>query len=346
MTNATVRGGTRIDWVDYAKGFCIIFVVGWHSTLGVEAAIGERTWMHWAVSYTTPFRMPDFFLISGLFLARVIDRDWRTYLDRRVLHFVYFYVLWLTIQIGIKAPLFAQDIGWSGVARLYLLSYIDPFGDMWFIYLLPVFFLLAKLLRPLPAWSVLAAGAALEIAHIDSQWTLVLEFCRRFVFFYSGYLFAAYFFRLAAGAQARPLLALGGLGAWAILNGYFVVMGWSALPFVSLALGYVGVAAVVSVSALMARSNLFAPVRYCGEKSLQIYLGFFLPMALTRMALIKSGLVPDNGTVALIVTAAGLVGALVMYWAMRDTKLLGFLYERPQALRLEGGRALKLAPAE
>ncbi len=27
----------RIDWVDYAKGFCIIFVVMMHSTLGVEA---------------------------------------------------------------------------------------------------------------------------------------------------------------------------------------------------------------------------------------------------------------------------------------------------------------------
>jgi len=26
--------------------------------------------------------MPDFFLISGLFLARVIDRKWHDYLDR------------------------------------------------------------------------------------------------------------------------------------------------------------------------------------------------------------------------------------------------------------------------
>ena len=26
----------RVDWVDYAKGFCIIFVVMMHSTLGVE----------------------------------------------------------------------------------------------------------------------------------------------------------------------------------------------------------------------------------------------------------------------------------------------------------------------
>ena len=28
---------SRIDWVDYAKGFCIVMVVMMHSTLGVEA---------------------------------------------------------------------------------------------------------------------------------------------------------------------------------------------------------------------------------------------------------------------------------------------------------------------
>ena len=54
--------------------------------------------------FAKPFRMPDFFLISGLFLAVVIDRDWRTYLDRKVVHFAYFYVLWVTIQFGFKAP--------------------------------------------------------------------------------------------------------------------------------------------------------------------------------------------------------------------------------------------------
>ena len=28
----------RVDWVDYAKGFCIVMVVMMHSTLGVELA--------------------------------------------------------------------------------------------------------------------------------------------------------------------------------------------------------------------------------------------------------------------------------------------------------------------
>ena len=109
------RRPSRVDWVDYAKGFCIIMVVMMHSTLGVEQAAGREGWMHAAVAFARPFRMPDFFLISGLFLARVIDRDWRDYLDKKVVHFAYFYVLWVTIQFAFKAPMFAADVGWRGV---------------------------------------------------------------------------------------------------------------------------------------------------------------------------------------------------------------------------------------
>jgi uncharacterized membrane protein YcfT len=55
----------RVDWVDYAKGFCIVFVVMMHSTLGVEAAVGKAGWLHPLVEFARPFRMPDFFMISG-----------------------------------------------------------------------------------------------------------------------------------------------------------------------------------------------------------------------------------------------------------------------------------------
>ena len=101
----------RLDWADYAKGICIIMVVMMHSTLGVEAAAGAQGFMHSVVEFARPFRMPDFFLISGLFLSRVIDRDWRTYLDRKVVHFAYFYVLWVTIQFAFKAPGMAAETG-------------------------------------------------------------------------------------------------------------------------------------------------------------------------------------------------------------------------------------------
>ena len=69
VPESPVRSPGRVDWVDYAKGFCIIMVVMMHSTLGVEAAAGETGWMHHVVEFARPFRMPDFFLISGLFLV-------------------------------------------------------------------------------------------------------------------------------------------------------------------------------------------------------------------------------------------------------------------------------------
>src|SRR5271169_5382624 len=61
----------RVDWVDYAKGFCIVMVVMMHSTLGVGQAAGHEGYMHVLVAFAKPFRMPDFFMISGLFLTRV-----------------------------------------------------------------------------------------------------------------------------------------------------------------------------------------------------------------------------------------------------------------------------------
>src|SRR5262245_55874544 len=144
-TSVPARG--RVDWVDYAKGFFIIMVVCSHSTLGFEAEAGREGFIHYVVAFATPFRMPDFFLISGLFLARVIDRDWRTYLDRKVVHFVYFYLLWTAIQFAVKAPVFVQEHGPLGTLWLYAESFIEPFGTLWFIYLLPIFFVVTKLAR-------------------------------------------------------------------------------------------------------------------------------------------------------------------------------------------------------
>ena len=41
----------RVDWVDYAKGICIIMVVMMHSVLGVELAAGESGFMHLLVTF-------------------------------------------------------------------------------------------------------------------------------------------------------------------------------------------------------------------------------------------------------------------------------------------------------
>jgi uncharacterized membrane protein YcfT len=320
----------RIDWVDYAKGICIVMVVMMHSVLGVEAATGQTGFMHVLVAFAKPFRMPDFFLISGLFLAVVIDRDWRTYLDRKVVHFVYFYLLWVTIQFGFKAPSFAAEAGWAHVGLMYLQSFIEPFGTLWFIYLLPVFFVVTKATRQLPPLAIWVVAALLEMAHISTGWTAIDEFCARFVYFYSGYWLASYVFAWSDRARAHPVWSLAGLALWALVNGGLVELGTSEWPLLSLALGLAGALAIVTMGTLLARMQWLNFLRYCGEHSIVIYLAFFLPMAATRTWLLKAGLIHDVGTISLIVTVAGIVGAIAI-WRAAIAVGANFLFERPAA---------------
>ena len=323
-------GPDRIDWVDYAKGICIVMVVMMHSVLGVELAAGETGFMHPLVAFAKPFRMPDFFLISGLFLSVVIDRDWRTYLDRKVVHFAYFYVLWVTIQFGFKAPSFAAESSWAHAGFLYLESFIEPFGTLWFIYLLPVFFVVTKATRQVPPLLVWSIAALLEMAHIATGWTVIDEFGARFVYFYTGYLFAGYVFALSDRARARPFLALAMLGLWALLNWSLVKSGFSEWPLISLMLGLAGACAIVAVGTLLARARWLEFLRFCGEHSIVIYLAFFLPMAATRTLLLRAGIIQDIGTISLVVTVVAVVGALAI-WRIALKAGANFLFERPPA---------------
>ena len=90
--------------------------------------------------------------------------------------------------------------------------------------------------------------------------------------------------------------------------------------------------------------HLFDPLRFCGKNSIVIYLAFFLPMAATRALLLKTGVIGDIGVVSLIVTAAGVLGALAIWWATRGTRL-DFLFVRPARFWLSP-RRIALQPAE
>jgi uncharacterized membrane protein YcfT len=336
----------RVDWVDYAKGICIVMVVMMHSVLGVELAAGKIGFMHLFVAFAKPFRMPDFFLISGLFLPLVIGRDWRTFLDRKVVHFAYFYVLWLTIQFAFKAPAFAAESSWAHAGFLYLESFIDPFGTLWFIYLLPIFFVVIKLTRDMPPLLVWSVAALLETLRVTTGWTVIDEFCARFVYIYSGYLFADYVFALSDRARRYPALALAALAVWVIVEASFVALGWSELRGVSLMLGLAGACAVITTGTLLARRGLFDFLRFCGEHSIVIYLAFFLPMAATRTLMLKIGLVHDIGAISLIVTMVGVVGALAI-WRLALAAHANFLFERPNAFWIAPRKpAAALQPAE
>ena len=351
-------GGNRIDWVDYAKGFCIIFVVMMHATLGVEkhavlkelAEPGATGWMNYIVTFAQPFRMPDFFMISGLFLGLVIGRSWLRYFDRKVVHFAYFYVIWLAIQFAFKSlGWISQGVPVSEIGGSFLLALVEPYGTLWFIYMLPVMFIATRLLSKIHWLIVLGGAILLEVAPIHTGSLLVDEFASRYVYFFAGYALAQPIFKLAGWAQENIGKALGYLGLWALINGFFtftampqeleslfaaanrqIPTNMAQLPIISLALGAAGAVAVVCLCAVLSRFKMADFLRYLGQHSIVVYLAFFAPMIITREVLLKFAPGLGLGNISLIVLFASVIGPVIAYEFTRITGWFGFLFARPK----------------
>lgn len=331
---ATSQTGYRCQWVDVAKGICIILVVMMHSANGVERVSGSETLLHSFINWARPFRMPDFFLISGLFLAARIDRPWRSYLDTKVLHFAYFYVLWVNIQLALRAPGSIAEHGLTETVEQYFLSYIEPFGTLWFIYLLAIFFVVSKLLNGVPKWAVIAAAALIHIYAPRTEWTVIDEFTDRFLFFYSGYAAAPYVFRFAERIAAFPAPAIAvSLALWAGTNELAVYSGVALTRGLGIVFSYAGIAAVIAFSVLLASRERGEALAYCGRNSIVIYLAFSLFMAPMRFIMLKlsGGHMLDVAT--LMSTAAGVIGPLILAKAVAGTSL-DFLFKRPDAFKM------------
>jgi len=168
-----------VAWVDYAKGFLHHHGVMMHSTLGVEKAAGDVGWNARAGRVRDAIPHAHFFMISGLFLSRVIDRKLAR-LPRQEGH-----PLRLLLPAVADHPVRVQGAGVCrrrrrrrGRPATLPVSLIDPFGTIWFIYLLP------NLLRggegdaQAPWWIIWLIGAALEMAHVQSGWVVIDEYAR------------------------------------------------------------------------------------------------------------------------------------------------------------------------
>lgn len=346
---------TRLTWVDMAKGISIMLVVMMHSAYGVGAETGDTGFLHWIIAYATPFRMPEFFLISGLFLALVIDRDWTRFADRRVVHYLYFYALWAVLQIAFKIGLGEGNpvgaltaMGWA---------VIEPYGVLWFIYMLAIVSAVSKLLHTLkvPHWAALAGGAVMQIAPVASPSYALNEFTEYFVYFYAGYALAPMIFKTVAYAMARPIYALGALAAWAVINGLLVFsdgfavlpdhteMGFAALPGLRLALAFIGSLALCVTAGLLSKLPFMDWLRWFGANSIVIYLSFSIPMGVTRLILVKLGFITDTGLLSFIVLTSALISPLVLYVIIQKTGWGKFLFERPQWAHLPGTPGSKKA---
>jgi uncharacterized membrane protein YcfT len=340
----------RMSWVDTAKGLSIILVVAMYSAYNTGEYTGATGPLHYFIAFATPFRMPEFFLISGLFLSQVIARPWQRYADRRVIHYLYFYVLWAFIMIVLKVGIFSRAP--VEMLRELALALVEPYGVLWFIYMLAIFGSAAKLLWQLrvPHWVVVPLAAGLQMAHIEAFSSVVTQFAAYFVFFYVGYAAAPAIHRFVAWAENHVALSIAGLLFWALANGFLVFspgyavmptetkMGLAALPALHLLLALIGALALCVLGALLSKLSFMNWLRWLGEHPLVVYVAFTLPMSIFRGLAMWSGLLTETGPLSFAVLIVATTSPVVLYFIIQRVGFGDFLFARPRWARIAEDR--------
>jgi len=333
-----MKRSDRYGWVDVAKGICIVAVVCLYARSAIAHAFGSAGWLEAWTAFARPFRMPDFFLLSGLFLGMVIDRPWRSYLDTKVVHYVYFLALWVALVYGYEAA-FMPDFPGRGESALlavkrYFYYLYHPDHMLWFIQVLPMYFVVTRLARQaLPSWVVFAGAAALMLWRVDSGIAAFDNFCQYYVFFLCGYLFASQIFRFADQVKQRPGLAWPLFLVWIFVNQAAVSAGWTSSSTGALVFGFIGISAVIAVSCLVAGVRGLSWLRFLGANSIVVYLGFYIPLQVFIALYQRSGWAWDIDVLATVLVVASTAAPVLLFLGVRNTRAR-FLFERPAWARL------------
>ncbi len=129
------KASHRRGWIDYARGFVIIYVVYRHAMAGLlNAGIPINN----AIYLVQESSMPTFFIVSGIFIyASALKRGLGDFLKLKFETLMYPYFIWATIQLIIQIA-FNQysNTGKDASYLIYLITYPRAFDQFWYLYTL------------------------------------------------------------------------------------------------------------------------------------------------------------------------------------------------------------------
>lgn len=340
----TAPGSQRLPWADAAKGVCIVLVVLHHLVtkhydLVVPDGPTGTVWLA-VTDGLKPIRMPLFFVVSGMFAAAAVHRPWRDVARRRLATPYYLYAVWLVVHAVVFT--YATVLPMNRTQTLAELGQdlLLASTQLWYLYALALYFVLAKLLLHLDARAVLVVAAAvsattsllpIEAANRES----VLQ---HFVFFLVGVLAPSLPRRIAElrGGHVTGALAAGTL----VATGAAVVLGLpqsATTLLVSVAGVPLAIRLVVSAST---RPWFAALAGALGRRTLPIYVMHVPLLSLLHHVVVPLPEVPGAaGAVLLVVypvaATAVITATCLLLHAILTRCGLGVLFRLPE---IPGGR--------
>ncbi len=285
-----------------------MLVVLWHVTrkdyLALPWDVGVPVTGAWgrASELLLPVRMPLFFLISGLFAARQVERPWPEVWRRRVAPLAYLFVLWTLVHTLVLQATPGFDTAIADGPRALLVQLTVTPGNLWYLLALALYVAVARATRSAPHW---ALAGALVLSAVASAGLVPTPGNR------AGLLVNLVWFLLGARAarlpavgrlsRARPWVVAGVVAAFAVAAGLWQALDADAWFGVRPLLGLLGILAGVAAAGVLARTPVGPAVAALGRRTLPIYV---LHLPLVALVHATSGRVVTDGVARSLPLAA------------------------------------------
>ncbi len=321
----------RIDWVDYSKGLGIILVVYGHVMRGLISSDVDLSRSAFLISdkIIYSFHMPLFFFLSGLFVEKSLQKDFKSSLISKLKILIYPYIIWSVLQGCLNIFLSSytnNSTNWLGLLKI---AY-EPIGQFWFLYVLFFMFLIYQAVRRhlniLYIW-ILSIILYILSPYIDVF--VIKKFAANIVFFISGS-FLVSNIDLKADFQKildHKYLILSTIG-FIVLNYLLISSSLSTVykSLISITAAFLGIYIVIYFSNKIANINKANFIKKLGELSLTIYLLHIFATSGSRIVLYKFFHVEDIFIHIALGTLFGVIFPVCVFMASNKLNLNNFLF--------------------
>ena len=328
----------RSAWIDYARGICIILVCYRHSFEGLINANFPTE--HYPILSTlnsalVTFRMALFFIISGSFVSRTLEKKrYSTYVSDRFKVVLYPLLIWgavqITLQLVFKNFTNAQR---EWVDYFYLILMPRKIEQFWFLntlFMVGIVYAFLKSVLRFRIWHLMLTalifymlGGLFYSTNANMKYEILAysfipDLLHYFIFFFIGDAVTGYLHNLDTRQNFIKPIKLAGVFIFFVIShayytlvnahfnkGYFVEFYMPA-SFIFIALG--GCAFIIQIAILLEKYRILPFLRVLGYHSLYIYLLHIIFTGATRV-LVKQVLHSDS--VPLVLTLSILNGVLI-----------------------------------
>lgn len=286
----------RLAWIDYAKGIAIVLVVYRHVLIGfLRSGLEVNQYLVLANEIVLSFRMPLFFIISGIFIERSLSkRNIRQFAEIKFNTILYPYFIWATVQVTLQIFLSRftnADRGW--IDYLYILVHPREIDQFWFLYALfnsaMLFALLTKYVSANRWHHLILSLIFYYLSRFVQEYSLIHDLLYYYVFLVIGTLISRFILK----KENFPLLASARLSLFMLP--VFLATQWYWLstpdidPFLFALVALIGCSFMLNISFILHRKNRLKVLRIVGYHSLYVYILHVIVTSAVRILAIKIG---------------------------------------------------------